>query len=152
MEVNSTPLSPVYKEQIQQDTPDSLISPASDRNTTPLSITSKKLLLVSGFVIFIVLLGVQFLDDHLQSHLNEFWVKGIDLLFSGIIVVTVTSLVMRKQQELYKQKLQEITVRQKAEEALRQSEERFRLAFEEGPLGMALVDLNLRFISVNRAL
>jgi two-component system cell cycle sensor histidine kinase/response regulator CckA len=46
---------------------------------------------------------------------------------------------------------QDITNQRKGEEALRQSEERFRLAFEEGPLGMALVDLNFKFISVNRA-
>ncbi len=40
----------------------------------------------------------------------------------------------------------------RAEHALSESEERFRLAFEEAPIGMALVALDGRFIRVNRVL
>ncbi|MBA4450813.1 PAS domain S-box protein, partial [Cylindrospermopsis raciborskii CS-506_D] len=44
----------------------------------------------------------------------------------------------------------DITDRKKAEENLRQSEERFRTAFENAGSGMALVSLNGYFIRVNR--
>ena len=37
------------------------------------------------------------------------------------------------------------------EEALRESEERFRLTIDEAPIGMALVSLDGRFVRVNRA-
>ena len=46
----------------------------------------------------------------------------------------------------------DITDRKKTEENLRQSEERFRTAFENAGSGMALVSLNGYFIRVNRAL
>ncbi len=38
-----------------------------------------------------------------------------------------------------------------AEEALRESEERFRLTIDEAPIGMALISLDGRFVRVNRA-
>lgn len=45
-----------------------------------------------------------------------------------------------------------ISERERTDEALRESEERFRKIFEEGPLGMAIVDLDYRFVRVNGAL
>jgi len=45
----------------------------------------------------------------------------------------------------------DITDRKRAQEALRQSEERFRLAFEDGPTGMAIVDLDCRIVRANTA-
>jgi PAS domain S-box-containing protein len=44
------------------------------------------------------------------------------------------------------------TERRRAETALRESEQRFRRVFEEGPLGVALVGKDYRFLKVNRAL
>lgn len=43
----------------------------------------------------------------------------------------------------------DVTVERQAEQARRESEQRFRKIFEEGPLGMALVDLQARILDVN---
>jgi PAS domain S-box-containing protein len=46
----------------------------------------------------------------------------------------------------------DITEQKRAEAKLRESEERFRRVFEEGPLGLALVGKDYRFLKVNSAL
>jgi len=46
----------------------------------------------------------------------------------------------------------DLTERKEAEEALKESEERFRSAFEDSPIGVAMVDLDRRYFRVNRAL
>ncbi|MBN1313925.1 MAG: PAS domain S-box protein [Anaerolineales bacterium] len=45
----------------------------------------------------------------------------------------------------------EVTERKQAEDKLRESEDRFRKVFEEGPLGMAMAGFDGRFTSVNAA-
>src|SRR4030095_4320031 len=46
----------------------------------------------------------------------------------------------------------DVSERKRAEQALHESEERFRLTIDEAPIGMALVALDGRFVRVNRAL
>jgi PAS domain S-box-containing protein len=48
--------------------------------------------------------------------------------------------------------VRDISERKRIEQALQESEERFRLTVDEAPIGMALVALDGRFILVNRAL
>ena len=48
--------------------------------------------------------------------------------------------------------IRDITERKRMDEALRESEEKFRRVFEEGPLGLGLVGENYRFEKVNSAL
>jgi diguanylate cyclase (GGDEF)-like protein/PAS domain S-box-containing protein len=48
--------------------------------------------------------------------------------------------------------IRDITGRKQTEEALKESEERFRTAFEDAPIGVALIGLNGRYLRVNRAL
>jgi diguanylate cyclase (GGDEF)-like protein/PAS domain S-box-containing protein len=47
---------------------------------------------------------------------------------------------------------EDVTERKEAEELIRKSEEKFRLTFEKAPIGMAITDLEGRFIKVNQSL
>jgi PAS domain S-box-containing protein len=46
----------------------------------------------------------------------------------------------------------DLTERKRSEEALREAQERFRSAFDNAPIGVAVVDLDGRFLQVNRCL
>lgn len=53
---------------------------------------------------------------------------------------------------IYTAIIRDITDRKRTEQALRDSEEQFRRAFEDAPIGMALVDMEGMWLKVNRAL
>ncbi|MGC8659836.1 MAG: PAS domain S-box protein, partial [Desulfomonilaceae bacterium] len=48
--------------------------------------------------------------------------------------------------------LQDFTDRKKSQEALLESEQRFRGVFDQGPVGMAILELDYRWVSVNKKL
>ncbi len=46
----------------------------------------------------------------------------------------------------------DVSERKRAEQAVREADERFRQAFDEAPIGMAMLDRDRRFVRVNKAL
>jgi PAS domain S-box-containing protein len=77
--------------------------------------------------------------DLMEAAERARWVAwGVSLL-AGVIVFTLWRTSILRQ-------------RKRSETALRESEERFRRVFEEGPLGHALVGRDYRFLKVNSAL
>jgi diguanylate cyclase (GGDEF)-like protein/PAS domain S-box-containing protein len=77
------------------------------------------------------------------------------LLVGGLLTLLVGTLgVQAKRRERYAQELvaRRLAEREVAERALAQAEERFRTAFAEAPIGMALISLEGRFLQVNNAL
>ena len=75
--------------------------------------------------------------------------------FDAILVIQdVTALTHQSQayREMRDRALSEVEERRRVETALRESEERFRKIFEEGPLGMAIVDFDDRLLKVNAML
>lgn len=74
--------------------------------------------------------------------------------YAVFAIQDVTDLTHQSQayRQLRDRALAEIEERKNIEEALRESEERFRKIFEEGPLGMAIFDFDNRLIKVNDTL
>ena len=64
---------------------------------------------------------------------------------------TIQDITERKRAESDLRRLREAE-RARSEEALREAQERFRSAFDNAPIGVAIVDLEGRFLQVNRSL
>ncbi len=78
---------------------------------------------------------------------------GVSLLFG--LIIGVTQVARRRQLSLGEMNTaleKENAERTKVQNELTQSEQQFRFAFEDGPLGMALVRSDFSFITVNKAL
>jgi PAS domain S-box-containing protein len=83
---------------------------------------------------------------HWEQALSATDLRLLIAIYSGTILVLATVVDERQRDRGQIQKLRT------AEAALRESEERFRRVFEEGPLGLALVGKDYRFTKVNSAL
>jgi PAS domain S-box-containing protein len=67
------------------------------------------------------------------------------------VEISLSPLVVAADRSLVVAAVRDISDRRRAEEALRESEERFRKIFEEGPVGIAVVGPDLRLQQVNAA-
>jgi PAS domain S-box-containing protein len=83
---------------------------------------------------------------------GRFTGEEVDLLGRFAELASVSLEIALDNARLYMAAQQELAERQRAEEALRRSEQRFRKIFEEGPLGMAIVSLDQRIADANPAL
>jgi anti-anti-sigma factor len=73
---------------------------------------------------------------------------GHEIPVSQVIVARTDD---RGEVEFYATIARDMTQERAAQEALRASEERFRIAFERGPVGVALLDLDGKFVQANDA-
>ena len=69
-----------------------------------------------------------------------------------LINATPVGQIIGRLQETLKEQAADLIERSRIAETLRESEERFRRVFEEGPLGLALVGKDFHFVKVNSAL
>src|SRR5712664_547127 len=91
------------------------------------------------------LIGVLYLENHLASHaFTPARIAVLKLLASQAAISLENA-------RLYSQLRQENSERARAEEELRKSEERWRAVFESSALGIALTDLDGRFVAANPA-
>lgn len=80
--------------------------------------------------------------EALKMGVNDYLIKDLEGGYLNLLPVVLPEVVKRHHERL---------LRQKAEDDLRESEERFRHAFEYTAVGMALMSIDARFFKVNRA-
>ncbi|HTI16875.1 MAG TPA: AAA family ATPase [Trinickia sp.] len=91
------------------------------------------------------LIGVLYLENDLASRVfTPARISVLNLLSSQAAISIENA-------RLYSELTNEIRVRQKAEDALRASEERWRALFEHDPVGVALIGLHGRYVAANPA-
>ncbi len=103
-----------------------------------------------GWVLLLNSLLIELLEEFtLEPRLWNAMLPGL-LGIAGLILVGVgfRYLVTRRDEENAKHRWEEDRAE---EEALRESQEQLRKVFEDGPVGMALVDRDFRYFKVNKA-
>ncbi|MCL4540353.1 MAG: PAS domain S-box protein [Bacteroidetes bacterium] len=97
----------------------------------------------------------QMMDDALKNHITnnepydiEYKIKAVD---TGEIKDIHSVAVFDVEKNILLGVIQDITDRKRAEAALHESDEKFRLAFENSTIGMAIVGLDTRFLRLNKA-
>jgi PAS domain S-box-containing protein len=108
------------------------------------------------FAAFIVACGTTHLLEIYVIWHPIYWLQGVvKALTAALSIVTAILLVRLIPEALalpsHAALQTEIAERQKAETIVRESEERFRRAFDDAPIGMALVDVEGRWLRVNPA-
>ena len=108
------------------------------------------------FAAFIILCGTTHLLEIYVIWHPVYWLQGVVKAVTALMSVTTAVLLVRLIPAALKlpspAALQtEMAERQKAERILRESEERFRRAFDDAPIGMALVATDGRWLRVNPA-
>jgi PAS domain S-box-containing protein len=109
---------------------------------------------LSAFLCTFVWFGaISFTDYTYTSDFLAFWNLTIRLVSFLAIGLSVSKLrqALDLEKEITRQLRSSINDRERAEEALRQSEIQFRGAFIHAPVGMALMDLDGHFLHVNQA-
>ncbi len=103
------------------------------------------LLVCAAYAILLYLEADQ--GEVLEGHLIRMPVLLIMAVFYAVVTQSA-----RKERQEKANLLEYIAERSQSEEAVRASEERFRKTFEDAPIGMAIMDLDYRFVVVNRTL
>jgi PAS domain S-box-containing protein len=92
-------------------------------------------------------------EKEIQAPLKRFiYITGSAIVLLILIVVSVFGLLIWNQRlRFYKQQLNNELDRKKAEDALRDSENKFRQTFDLSPVGIVMVGLDKRFLRCNGA-
>ncbi|WPB81939.1 PAS domain S-box protein [Archangium violaceum] len=105
-------------------------------------------LLPAAILIPLLVGGAWLLGERLGLYGTTFGVP----VFVLITMAAFLLVVVRNANALSRLEAQQRTMEQGVKDGLRNSEERFRTAFEDAPIGMALVGLDGRFLNVNGSL
>jgi len=128
--------------------------------------TIRLTLLLMGAFFLVALAGTIVLSRHSLTKPIEALVAGTRAVAAGDLEVTIPvtsrdelgllalsfNRMTARLAEAYEQLQEEVTEHKRAEDSLRESEERFRRAFEHAPFGMALVGADGSFLRVNQSI
>ncbi len=110
----------------------------------------RSLILVALGAIILVS-AFELITDIADPKLSIFQSSEVDVAFSTVVTVVAAYFVIRGRDKLYLLATQEIVARKRSEEALRQSEAKYRTLFETMAQGVTYQDAECRIASINPA-